>query len=162
MVVDSYKVNLELKIEDVNDHGFKVTQGEAATWRLLQQPDVSTVLVLEENWTPSTRETSRRLLDGLEDTGSELYGGLRTFLERDEWSVLRLGYSPMWVESRHKGGVEVVVPGQVCPLECRCAQSEHTPLVCKVDLPVTSAQYCNVGCARGRQGGGREAMTYEN
>jgi len=127
VVLDSYKVNVDLGIKDVDDHGYQVTQGHAAAWDLLNEPDVNSVLIFEDDWTPNNSTVA-----AFEDAAT--LAGMQKFVSTESWGMLRVGYNPL----------ETVTPRN-CPSNCKCTTATETDRVCAVTLSENvSSPHCDI------------------
>lgn len=123
-LIDSAQVNARLEIADVDDHGYRVTQGHAAAWELLKDPNTSSVLIFEDDWTASIA------VDEFENADS--IKGMQDFVDSGNWGMLRLGYNPL----------ELAMPD--CPKHCACSPPPETNLACAVTLGNISEPHCDV------------------
>merc|ERR1711924_279930 len=149
-IVNSANVNKELGIGNVNDHGYRVTQGHAAAWALLDEPGVTSLLVLESDYM-LLNSTAQLFDDAMSSKPTATLRGVREFVGKASWSMLRLGYTP------HAGptvsaSLEAVagVPlrpwnASLCPAACNCTPSHFSANICEVRLPKRiGAPHCQV------------------
>jgi len=128
VIINASRVSEQLGITNIDDHGYKVTQGHAAAWALLRQDGVQHVLVLEDdyrvaNWSDVFVEQAAK---------STALRQIEDFVDSAEWSLLRVGYSP-------------VSHATQCRAECACVPTNESANVCAVTLGQNvSAPFCDV------------------
>lgn len=127
-IIDSSKVNVELGIADVDDHGYRVTQGHARAWDLLSEPDVNSVLIFEDDYT-----TNEAVVENFEHNDTLL--PFKAFVDSNHWKILRVGYHPLWPWSQ-----------ATCPGQCSCKPPPQTNLACAVTLGRLPEPHCDVRC----------------
>lgn len=126
-LIDSVKLNRRLRIQDVDDHGYKVTQAHAAAWRLLDRADINNVLILEDDYR-IINATAQFFEDPLN------LQPVAQFLNGSDWGLFRLGYNPVFIDSSFG-----------CPRECYCHQLAESPFLCEVSLPDRpTTRHCDI------------------
>ena len=130
VLLDSYDVNQQLGIAEVDDHAYLVTQGHGAAWMLLNDPDVNSVLIMEDDWTPNNGTVA-----AFED--ADTLSSMKSFVDGDSWQMIRFGYNP----------IDFEMPGP-CPKQCACSPAPETNLVCSVELANLTTPHCDVRCGR--------------
>jgi hypothetical protein len=129
-IIDSYDINVRLGITNVDDHGYQVTQGHAAAWSLLADPSISSVMVLEDDWTPNLS-----IVKAFEHPST--LAGVKAFIDAGDWGMLRMGYNPL----------TMISSTTVCATQCICSPPPETDTVCAVTLSGNmSAPHCDIRC----------------
>jgi len=142
-LIDGAAINGKLGITNVDDHGYKVTQGHAGAWELLSEEGVSSVLVLEDDYTP-LNSTVAHFVDKVTGKPSASLAGVKDFLKKDAWGMLRLGYNPIGQAVQDAPGGSIFSFTE-CPAACKCAPSPYTANVCSVSLPSkVDGKHCDV------------------
>lgn len=131
VLIDSHEVNEHLQISNVNDHAYKVTQGHAAAWALLDDPNIENVLILEDDYR-ILNATVANFANG--HNASTTLIDINRFVRNSTWQMLRLGFNPL-------------LPSQsyTCSSECECKRTEETGSICLVKLSSNSdARHCDI------------------
>lgn len=136
VLIDSDKVNKDLGIGEVDDHGYKVTQGHAAAWNLLSSKSVNSVLVLEDDYR-MINGTVDLFADGASNLPSAELTALGKLVSSSDWGIMRFGYNALHqLDDLTK-----------CSAACDCVPTAQTPNVCSVTLPLSvKAKHCDIRC----------------